>query len=94
MLRATFALDISESFILVCTRRSLELHVSDIVACLDDNPSMQVNLESLSVSSIFVEQVSVVRLLGRIGCKETAAIGILAPDSGSVSTEQLLQLRI
>ena len=48
----------------------------------------------LSVLHIVVEQMLVVGLLGGIGCEEAGAIGIPAPDSGSVRTEQLLQLGI
>ena len=39
-------LDIGELVVVVGTRGPLELHVANIVACLDDDPSMQVNLET------------------------------------------------
>ena len=113
---ATFTLNISKSVVVVGTGRPFKLHVPDVVACFDDDPSMQVNLESAHISKcacadtskatcrnehshfpvlgIVVEQIFVVRLLGWIGGEETAAIGIPAPDSGSVSTEQLFQLGI
>jgi hypothetical protein len=48
----------------------------------------------LPVFCIVVKQIFVVGLLGWIGGEETAAIGIPAPDSGPVGTEQLLQLGI
>jgi hypothetical protein len=36
------AINVSERIILVCTRWSLELHVADVVARLDNDPPMQV----------------------------------------------------
>jgi hypothetical protein len=40
------AINISKRIIIVGARWSLELHVTDVVACFDDDPSMQVDLET------------------------------------------------
>jgi hypothetical protein len=52
-----------------------------------------VNLHFL-VLRLLVEEMFVVCLLCRIWCKQTGAIGILAPDGGPVGAEQLLELGI
>ena len=44
----TLAIDVGELIILVRTRRPLQLHVADIVASFDDDPPMQMNLETKS----------------------------------------------
>ena len=49
---ADFTLDLSKSVVIVRTRRPLKLHVPNIVACLDDNPSVQMNLESGNVRKV------------------------------------------
>ena len=41
-------IDVSELVILVRTRRPLQLHVADIVARFDDDPPMQMDLETES----------------------------------------------
>ena len=48
----TFAFDISKSVVVICAGRPLELHVSDVVACFDNDPSMQVYFESTHTSQI------------------------------------------
>lgn len=52
---ATLALNLGESFVLVYARRPLELHVSDVVTCFDDDPSMQVYLESVHISHVSLD---------------------------------------
>ena len=43
---ADFTLDLSKSVIIVRTRRPLKLHVPNIVACFNDDPSVQMDFES------------------------------------------------
>lgn len=69
MRRKTLAIDVGELVILVRARRSLQLHVADIVARFDDDPPMQMDLENILMLRFFVKQVFVVRLLGRVWCK-------------------------
>jgi hypothetical protein len=40
------AVYVSKGVVLIGTRRPLELHVADVIACFDDDPSMQVDLET------------------------------------------------
>lgn len=40
------AVNVSNGVVFICTRRSLELHVTNVVACLDDDPPVQVYLET------------------------------------------------
>jgi len=40
------AIDIGKCIIVISTRWPLELHVANVVACFDDDPSMQVDLEA------------------------------------------------
>lgn len=42
------AINVSKCVVFVCTRRPLELHIANVVACLDDDPSMQMYLETAS----------------------------------------------
>lgn len=49
---ADFTLDLSKSVVIVRTRRPLKLHVPNIVACFDDNPSVQMNLKSGNVRKV------------------------------------------
>jgi hypothetical protein len=42
----TLAIDVGELVILVRARRPLQLHVADIVARFDDDPPMQMDLET------------------------------------------------
>lgn len=44
----TLAIDVGELVILVRARRPLQLHVADIVARFDDDPPMQMDLETES----------------------------------------------
>ena len=43
----TLAIDVGELVILVRARRPLQLHVADIVARFDNDPSMQMYFESV-----------------------------------------------
>jgi hypothetical protein len=76
------AINVSEGIIFICARWPLKLHVADVVTCLNDDPSMQMYLQTASVSkkakavtcihlhvfmlSIIIEEIFIVRLLGRI----------------------------
>ena len=44
--RVAISLDVGELVVVVGARRTLKLHVADVVACLYDDPSMQMDLEA------------------------------------------------
>jgi Ca2+-dependent lipid-binding protein len=55
--------DIGKGLVLVAKGVFLQLPVADVVARLDDNPSLQVDLENIPVVRIFIKQILVVGLL-------------------------------
>ena len=44
-------LNVSQRVVIIGSRRALELHVADVVACLDDDPAVQVSLEAGMVNT-------------------------------------------
>jgi hypothetical protein len=64
----TFALNVSKIVVLVHPGGPLEFHVPDVVACFDNDPSMQVYLESARISHICIRSDESLELVLTFPC--------------------------
>jgi hypothetical protein len=87
-------IEVVERIVVAGVRGPLELHVADVVAGLDDDPSVQVRLEDAPVVGVVEVEMACVRLLGGVRGEQTRAIRVAGPDCRAKRGQQQLQFGV
>lgn len=74
--------------------RSFQLHVANVVASLDDDPTVQMYFQYFLVLGNLKVQIPGVRLFRRVRFQQTQAVGVPAPNRRAVDVKKAFEFLI